>query len=76
MPPVTIGYATSGGVQQLTSATADLAVPRESATLILLQLARTTLALKTRTFLAILLWLPPASALALALAWLVPSFLL
>ena len=54
----------------------DVAVPGESATLILLQLARTTPALKTGTFLAVLLRLLPASTLALALAWLVPSFLL
>ena len=55
---------------------ADVAVPRESATLILLRVTRATLALETRTFLAVLLWLLPASALALALARLVPSFLL
>ena len=55
---------------------ADVAVPRESATLILLHPTRATLALETRTFLAILLRLPPASTLALALAQLVPSFLL
>ena len=55
---------------------ADVAVPRESATLILLWPTRATLALETQTFLAILLRLLPASALVLALAWLVPSFLL
>ena len=53
---------------------ADVAVPRESATLILLLPTRATLALETRTFLAVLLRLLPASALALALARLVPSF--
>ena len=52
----------------------DVAVPRESSTLILLRPTGATLALETRSFLAILLWLLPASALALALAWLVPSF--
>ena len=52
---------------------ADVAVPREAATLILSQLTRTTLALKTRAFLAIALWFLPASTLALALALLVPS---
>ena len=51
---------------------ADVAVSRESATLILLQATRATLALETGCFLAILLWLLSASALALALAWLVP----
>ena len=55
---------------------ADVAVPRESATLILLRSTRATLALETKAFLAILLRLLPASALALALARLVPSFLL
>ena len=54
----------------------NVAVPKESATLILLRLARTTLDLKTRTFLAVLLRFFPASTLALALARLVPSFLL
>ena len=53
---------------------ADVAVSRESATLILLRPTRATLALETRTFLAVLLRLLPASALALGLAWLVPSF--
>ena len=52
----------------------DVAVPRESATLILLQPTRATLAPETRHFLAVLLRLLPASALALALALLVPSF--
>ena len=55
---------------------ADVAVPRESATLILLRATRTTLALETGYFLAILLWLLPAFALALALALLVPRLLL
>ena len=55
---------------------ADVAVPRESATLILLHPTRTTLALETGHFLAVLLWLLSASTLALALARLVPSFLL
>ena len=50
---------------------ADVAVPGESTTLILLRATETSLALKTGIFLAVLLWLPPASALALALAWLV-----
>ena len=53
---------------------ADVAVPGESATWILLRATGASLALKTRTFGAVLLRLPPASALALALAWLVPSF--
>ena len=53
---------------------ANVAVPRESATLILSCPTRATLALETRTLLAILLRLLSASALALALAWLVPSF--
>ena len=53
---------------------ADVAVPRESATLILLRPTRATLTLETRSSLAVLLWLLPASALGLALAWLVPSF--
>ena len=53
---------------------ADVAVPRESATLILLRVTGATLALKAGTFLAVLLRLLPASALALALARLVPSF--
>ena len=51
---------------------ADVAVPGESATWILLRATGASLALKTRTFGAVLLRLPPASALALALAWLVP----
>ena len=51
---------------------ANVAVPRESTTLILLRATRATLALETRRFLAILLRLLPGSALALALAWLVP----
>ena len=51
---------------------ADVAVPGESTTLILLRPAGATLALETRRFLAVLLWLLPASALALALALLVP----
>ena len=55
---------------------ANVAVPRESATLTLLRYTRATLALETRTFLAILLWLLLASALALALVWLVPRLLL
>ena len=54
----------------------NVVVPRESATLILLCPTIATLALETGHFLAILLWLLPASALALALVWLVPSFLL
>ena len=55
---------------------ADVAVSRESATLILLRPARATLALETRRFLAVLLRLLPASTLALALALLVPCLLL
>ena len=51
---------------------ANVAVPGESTTLILLRPARATLTLETRRLLAILLWLLPASALALALALLVP----
>ena len=54
----------------------NVAVPRESTTLIVLQRTGTTLALETGRFLAILLRLLPASALAMALAWLVPSLLL
>ena len=50
---------------------ADVAVPGESTTLILLRPTGATLALETGHFLAILLRLLPASALALALAWLV-----
>ena len=52
---------------------ANVAVPRESATLILSHPTRATLALETGTFLLVLLWLLPASTLALALALLVPS---
>ena len=55
---------------------ADVAVPRESTTMILLRATRATLALETGRFLAILLRLLPASALALALALLVPHLLL
>ena len=55
---------------------ANVAVLGESTTLILLRPAGATLALETRRFLAILLWLLPASALALALALLVPRLLL
>ena len=58
---------------------ADVAVPRESATLILLWATGATLALETRHFLAILLRFLPVSTLALALAfhvWLVPHLLL
>ena len=55
---------------------ANVAAPGESTTLIPLRPTRATLALETRHFLAILLWLLPASTLALALARLVPSFLL
>ena len=55
---------------------ASVAVSRESATLILLRPVRATLALETRCFLAILLRVLPASALALALALLVPHLLL
>ena len=55
---------------------ANVAVPRESAILILLRPTGATLALKTGTFLAVLLRLLPASALALALVLLVPSLLL
>ena len=54
----------------------NVAVIRESATLILLRPTRAALALETQTFLAVLLRLLPASALALVLALLVPSFLL
>ena len=50
----------------------DVAVPREFATLILLRPTGATSALETGAFLAILLRLLPASALALALALLVP----
>ena len=55
---------------------ADVAVPRESTTLILLRPTRATLAQETRCFLAILLQLLPASALSLALVLLVPCLLL
>ena len=55
---------------------ADVAVTRESATLILLWPTRTALALKTRAFLVVALQFLPASTLALALALLVPRFLL
>ena len=55
---------------------ANVAVSRESTTLILLRSAGATLALETRHFLAVLLRLLPASALALALALLVPRLLL
>ena len=51
---------------------ANVAVSGESTTLILLQPTRATLALEIRRFLAVLLRLLPASALALALALLVP----
>ena len=51
---------------------ADVAVPGESNTLILLRPARATLAIENQRFLAVLLRLLPASALALALALLVP----
>ena len=51
---------------------ANVAVSGESTTLILLRPTRATLALETRRFLAVLWWLLPASALALALALLVP----
>ena len=55
---------------------ANVAVPRESTTLILLRPTGAILALETGHFLAVLLRLLPASALALALAVLVPSLLL
>ena len=55
---------------------ADVAVPGESTTLILLQATGASLALKTGCFAAVLLWLLPASALALALELLVPRLLL
>ena len=54
----------------------DVAVSRESATLILLRVTGASLALKTGVFLAVLLRLLPASALALALVLLVPRLLL
>ena len=54
---------------------ANVAVPGES-TMILLRPTKATLALETGHFLAILLRLLPASALALALALLVPRLLL
>ena len=53
---------------------ANVAVSRESTILILLRATGASLALKTGRFLAVLLRLLPASALALALEWLVPSF--
>ena len=53
----------------------NVAVPGESTTLILLRVTGAILALKTGVFLAILLWLLPASTLALALALLVPRLL-
>ena len=55
---------------------ANIAVPRESATLILLRPTRATLALETGGFLAVLLRLLPASRLALGLLLLVPRFCL
>ena len=55
---------------------ADVAVPGESATWILLRATGASLALKTGCFAAVLLWLLPASALALALELLVPRLLL
>ena len=55
---------------------ANVAVSRESTTLILLRATGASLALKTGCILAILLRLLPASALALALALLVPRLLL
>ena len=55
---------------------ANVAVSRESATLILLRTNGASLALKTGISLAILLRLLPASTLALALALLVPHLLL
>ena len=55
---------------------ANVAVPGESTTLVLLCPTRATLAVETRIFGAVLLRLLPASALALALARLVPSLLL
>ena len=51
---------------------ANVAVPRESTTLILLRATGASLALKTGVSLAVLLRLLPASTLALALALLVP----
>ena len=54
----------------------DVAVPRESATLILLQMTEPTLALETGAFLAVLLRLLLASRLALSLSLLVPRFCL
>ena len=56
--------------------TTNVAVRRESTTLILLRANGASLALKTGVFLAILLRLLPASTLALALALLVPHLLL
>ena len=55
---------------------ANVAVSGESTTLILLWPTGATLALETQTFGAVLLQLLPASTLALALARLVPRFLL
>ena len=55
---------------------ANVAVPGESTTLILLRATGASLVLKIRVSLAILLRLLPASALALALALLVPHLLL
>ena len=55
---------------------ANVAVSGESTTLILLRPTRATLALETEYFLAVLLRLLSASTLALALALLVPHFLL
>ena len=55
---------------------ANVVVSRESTTLILLRVTGASLALKTGVFQAVLLWLLPASALALALALLVPRLLL
>ena len=52
---------------------ADVAVPRESATLILLQMTGPTIALEKGAFLTVLLRLLPASALDLALVLLAPS---
>ena len=54
----------------------NVAVSRESTTLILLRVTGASLALKAGVSLAVLLRLLPASALALALALLVPHLLL
>ena len=51
---------------------ADVAIPGEATTLILLRATGASLALKTGRLLSVLLRLLPASALALALALLVP----